>query len=339
MPLEIFWFILIGILMTMYAILDGFDLGVGVLHLFARNDRERRIFMNAIGPVWDGNEVWLVTFGGALLGAFPEVFATAFSAFYTPFMVLLCSLIFRAVSLEFRGTSEAPRWRSFWDGAFSLASTAMAFLFGVAVANTIVGLPINEKGHYVGTMAHTLSPFALLVGLLTVGLFALHGAIFLSLKTEGELQEWVGTVGKRVYLVYVALYAGTTAYTLMKVPRAVASFHDDFHLDWLALALNLTLILGVAVAMRKSSPFVAFLFSSAHIATLTFLFGAALFPNLLLSSLDPTWHLTIYNASSSQATLANMQRIALLGAPLAILYTSVVYWLFRGKVKLDEHSY
>lgn len=339
MSLEVFWFLVVGFLLTMYAVLDGFDLGVGVIHLWAKGDRERRLFLNAIGPVWDGNEVWLVTFGGALFGAFPRAFATAFSAFYTPFMLLLMALIFRGVALEFRSKSESKKWRAYWDAAFSAGSTSMAFLFGVTVGNTMVGLPIDANGYYRGDLANTLSIFPLLVGVLSVSLFALHGCLYLYLKTEGDLQERLRRLAYKLFGFYAICFLIVTIYAFQNVPFAVDNFYDDHHLDWVALGANALLLASIPIVLKGKSAYRAFLASSLHIASLTLLFASSLYPHLLHSSFDPTWHLSIYNAASSEATLVNMRRIAVLGAPLALFYTFIVYWIFRGKVQLDEHSY
>ncbi len=203
------WFVLLAVLLTGYAILDGFDLGVGILHPFvAKTDHERRLVMNSIGPLWDGNEVWLVTFGGALFAAFPEAYATVFSGFYLPFMLLLCALILRAVSLEFRSKVQSMRWRKVWDLLFFVGSTLATFLFGVAVGNMMLGVPLDEDHEYVGSMQHLLNPYALAVGLMAIFAFAMHGAIYLFLKTEGELQSRMKPVMWRMYFVFVVFYFG-----------------------------------------------------------------------------------------------------------------------------------
>src|SRR4051812_48248702 len=187
MDLNLFWFFVMGVLLAGYAVLDGFDLGVGTLHLLARGDHERRLSMNAIGPLWDGNAVWLVTFGGALFAAFPEAYATAFSGFYLPFMVLLFALIFRAVSMEFRSKQESRTWRQSWDVAFFLASTTATFLFGVAVGNAMMGMPVGADREFKGSVLDLVHWYPLLTGVFAVSLFAMHGAIYLYLKTDGEL--------------------------------------------------------------------------------------------------------------------------------------------------------
>jgi len=338
MDLRVVWFILLGILLAGYAILDGFDLGVGILHLGARDDRERRIFMNSIGPLWDGNEVWLVTFGGALFAAFPEAYATAFSAFYLPFMLLLFALIFRAVSLELRGKRPSRVWRGFWDWAFCLASLAAALLFGVAVGDSMLGIPIGPDHEFAGTLPGLLRPYALLVGALNASLLALHGAIYLHLKTTGALQRRVRGWMWRAFGIFLALYLATTVMTLARVPRALANFE---RMPWLWAVVGVS-ILSLAnvprcLYLRRSGW--AFLSSAAAIASLVALFGAALYPNLIVSSLDPAWSLTVLSAASSERTLRIMALIAALGLPFVLGYTAVVYWVFRGKVEIGRLSY
>ena len=214
------WFILLGVLITGYAILDGFDLGVGILHYVAGNDRERRIMMNSIGPLWDGNEVWLVTFGGALFAAFPVAYATVFSAFYIAFMLLLFALIFRAVSLEFRSKVHSAGWRRVWDFGFFASSLVAALLFGVAAGNLIAGMPVDADRVFTGTLWDQLQPYPLVVGLLTVFLFAMHGAIYLYLKTEGELQKKMHRWMWRTFGLFLVFYilATPVSYTHLTLP-------------------------------------------------------------------------------------------------------------------------
>lgn len=338
MNLNEFWFLILGILLTGYAVLDGFDLGVGTLHLAARGDGERRILMNSIGPLWDGNEVWLVTFGGALFAAFPDVYATAFSGFYVAFMLVLFCLIFRAVSMEFRSKEEWGWWRQFWDVSFSLASVVVTLLFGVAIGNLILGVPIGPDKEYAGGFFTLLRPYPILVGLLTVSLFAMHGAIYLYLKTEGDLQKRVYGWMWRAFGLFLVMYLLTTIYTLAMVPQATANF-QRLPWGWAVVVLNVLAVANVPRAIFTGKPFQAFLSSCALIVALNFLLGVALFPNLLISSLDPAWSLTIYNAASSPKTLGIMRTIAFLGMPFVLAYTAVIYWVFRGKVQLNKLSY
>jgi cytochrome d ubiquinol oxidase subunit II len=338
MDLELLWFGLLGVLLIGYAILDGFDLGVGMLHLGARTDTERRIFMNSIGPLWDGNEVWLVTFGGALFAAFPHAYATAFSGFYLPFMVLLFALIFRAVSMEFRSKRPSPGWRRAWDTAFFASSGLATLLMGVAVGDSMVGLPIGADMEFEGTLLSLLNPYGLLVGVLAVSTFVMHGSIYLYLKTEGALQQRVRRWMSRGFFVFLVLYVVTTVTTFFTIPHAARNF-AQYPWAWGIVVLSVLAIANIPRAIHKRRPMYAFVSSCATIASLLFLFGMALYPNLIYSSLDQQWSLTIYNAASSQKTLAIMRNIAFAGMPFVLAYTIVVYWTFRGKVDLGKFSY
>src|SRR6266699_6702183 len=224
--LQLTWFVLLGVLMAGYAILDGFDLGVGILHLFARGDTERRVFMNTIGPLWDGNEVWLVVLGGATFAAFPNAYAAAFSGFYLGFMLLLCCLIFRGVSMEFRSKRPSRLWRGSWDVAFSAASTLATFLFGVVVGDCMQGLPLGADGDFTRPLGlgDLLNPYSILTGLFAVSAFAMHGSIYLYLKTEGELQERIKDWMWRTFLVFLGMYALTSAATIFRHRHALDNF-------------------------------------------------------------------------------------------------------------------
>lgn len=338
MDLNLLWFGLLGVLLTGYAILDGFDLGVGMVHLGARSDLDRRIFMNSIGPLWDGNEVWLVTFGGALFAAFPHAYATAFSAFYLPFMLLLFALIFRAVSMEFRSKRSSSTWRRTWDAAFFASSGLATLLFGVAVGDSMIGLPIGADMEFQGSFWDLLAPYSILVGVLTVSIFTMHGAIYLYLKTDGELQARIRRWMWRAFFAFLILYILTTGITLIAVPDATKNL-KDYPWAWSAVVLNILAVLNIARAIRCRRPMTAFLSSCAAIAALVFLFGMAMYPNLIHSSINPQWSLTIYNAASSQKTLSIMRTIAFAGMPFVLAYTIAIYWTFRGKVEMGKFSY
>lgn len=332
LDLNVVWFGLVGVLLIGYAILDGFDLGVGCLHLFSSSDEHRRIQLNAIGPVWDGNEVWLVTAGGALFAAFPEVYATVFSGFYLAFMLLLAALIFRAVSIEFRSKQPMLWWRRLWDICFSGASILASLLVGVALGNIAQGIPLDQQHEFVGSFLGLLNPYALLVGLLTVSLFMMHGAIYLSLKTEGDLHDKVRWWVNRTIIGFVVMYGIVTLVTLLFVPQMADPIQSR---PWLFL-LPLSAMLAIANVPREifhGRDFLAFLSSSFAIAALLGLFGMGIFPNLVISNPQPEFSLTIYNAASSQKTLQIMFIIALIGMPIVIAYTASIYWIFRGKVK------
>jgi cytochrome d ubiquinol oxidase subunit II len=338
MDLQVTWFALLGVLLTGYAILDGFDLGVGILYLCVKEDAERRVLMNSIGPLWDGNEVWLVTFGGALFAAFPEAYATAFSSFYLAFMLLLFALIFRAVSMEFRSKREGPLWRRFWDVAFFLSSALAAFLFGVAVGNTIQGMPIGANREFAGEFFDLLGFYPILVGVMTVALFAMHGSIYLYLKTEGALQQRIHNWMWHTFGFFMVFYILTTIFTLVRIPHATKHFQTS-DLAWIVVVASVLAVGNIPRAIFLGRPGYAFLSSCAVIAGLVGLLGMALFPNLITSSLDPAYSLTIRNSASSEETLRIMRLFAVLGMPFVLAYTAVVYWVFRGKVKMGEFSY
>ncbi|GJQ32017.1 MAG: cytochrome D oxidase subunit I [Ignavibacteriaceae bacterium] len=336
--LNTIWFILIGVLLAGYGILDGFDLGVGSLHLLTKSDLDRRLLLNSIGPVWDGNEVWLVTGGGALFAAFPDVYATAFSGFYIPFMLLLFMLIFRAVSIEVRSKSEGKRWRANWDRAFSVSSIVISFLIGVAIGNVIIGVPVDRNKEFYGNFIDMLNPYALLVGLTTVAAFMMHGSIYLVMKTEGALQQQVKGWVNNTIIFFVITYVTATMATLIYIPHMVQPFRD--HPEFFALAiLNMLAIANIPREVNRGKEFLAFLSSSAAILSLMALFAVGLFPNFLISSINPEYSLTIYNAASSQKTLGIMLTMAMIGIPFVLAYTISIYWVFRGKVKLDKMSY
>lgn len=332
------WFILVGVLFTGYAVLDGFDLGVGALHLFVKKDEHRRLFLNSIGPVWDGNEVWLVTGGGALFAAFPEAYATVFSGFYLAFMLLLCSLIFRAVAIEFRSKESWGWWRHFWDVAFSCGSFLSALLIGVAMGNIVRGIPLDGDHEFAGTFLGLLNPYALLMGVTTVLLFAMHGSIYLAMKTDGELQDIVRGWIPRLIGLFLAAYFLFNLYTLIEVPWVLDTVRER---PWVfgVVAANVLIVLNIPREIHKRREFNAFLSSCAAMALMMATFGLTYFPHLVLSSPEAGNSLTIYNAASSQKTLGIMLIIAALGVPLVLAYTASIYWIFRGKTSLTKHSY
>ncbi|MGE0711469.1 MAG: cytochrome d ubiquinol oxidase subunit II [Planctomycetota bacterium] len=336
--LPLVWFFLLGVLLIGYAILDGFDLGVGVLHLFvARDDAERRVVLNSIGPLWDGNEVWLVTFGGALFAAFPTAYAATLSGFYTAFFLVMFALILRAVSIEFRSKREHPRWRAGWDLAFALGSGGAAFLFGVLVGNAMQGVPLDDAGQVAGRLSEQLGLYPLLVGAMTVALFALHAAAFLLLRTAGALHERVRRLAPWLFGGFLLLFLVVTALTLARTPQATANL-SRWPVLWGVPALMLLAVLNVPRALHHGRHGYAFFTTSCLIAALVVLFGVAHYPRLLTAR-DPRYDLTVWNSASSAGTLRLMLWIAAIGMPLVLSYTALVYWTFRGRVELDEHSY
>lgn len=336
--LNTIWFILIGILLAGYAILDGFDLGVGALHLLVKDDNDRRIMINSIGPVWDGNEVWLVTGGGALFAAFPHVYATVFSGFYTAFILLLFSLIFRAIAIEFRSKQPMKWWRQTWDVSFSVSSILIAFLMGVALGNIITGIPLDAKKEFTGSFLSLINPYTVLVGITTVALFMMHGSIYVVMKTDGELQKIIRSWVNNTIIFFVISFVTTTMYTLIYYPHMVDHFKNE-PLLFLVAVLNMLTIANIPRQIFHGREFKAFLSSCATIITLLALFAIGLFPNIVLSVPNIANSLTIYNAASSQKTLGIMLTIAILGIPFVLAYTISIYWIFRGKVKIDSMSY
>jgi len=338
MDLNTVWFILVGILLTGYAILDGFDLGVGSLHLLVKKDKDRRTLINSIGPVWDGNEVWLVTGGGALFAAFPEVYATVFSGFYTAFILLIFVLIFRAVAIEFRSKQEAKWWRQMWDILFSISSIFIAFLAGVALGNIVTGVPIGSDKEFAGDFFGLIKPYTILVGITTVALFMMHGSIYLVMKTEGEIHAEVKKWVNNTIIFFVICYVSTTMATLIYYPHMIQHFKSEPWLFILAL-LNMLAIANIPREIYHGRELRAFLSSCASIAALMALFASGIFPSVVISTINPDYSLTIYNAASSQKTLYTMLIIAAIGMPFVIGYTVTIYWIFRGKVKIDQMSY
>ncbi len=336
--LNTIWFLLIGILIIGYAILDGFDLGVGVLHLFARNNTERRIHINAIGPVWDGNEVWLLTAGGALFAAFPVVYATTFSAFYLALMLLLAALIFRAVSMEFRGKVDSDGWRRFWDWSFGLGSLLPSVLFGVAVGNVLRGLPIESGAVFRGNFLDLLNPYSIVIGLLSLTMFVMHGALYMTLKSDGELQERMGKIGSGMWIIFVILYVIATVYSVFEARYLFEGLLSS-PLFWILFIILLASIVYMPVGVKSRSYFRAFLASSATIACIIGLSAVSMYPRFVPSSIDAANSLTIYNASSTDKTLTVMLIIALIGMPLVIAYSAYIYNVFKGKTVLAEESY
>lgn len=332
MDLRVVWYVLIGVLLTGYAILDGFDLGIGVLYPFlARDERERRTLLAAIGPVWDGNEVWLLTAGGALFAAFPHAYATVFSGFYLAMMLVVFGLIFRATSMEFR---REPRWRRFWDGAFAVGSFIPALLFGVSVGNVARGVPLNAQMHYTGTFFTLLNPYALLIGLLGLAMFLVQGAAYAACKTNGDLQARARRWLRRSQVAFAVLFVASAVASAFVRPAAFSRPPA-----WAAGAVVAAGVVWGRFAAARHRDLQAFLGSSLAIAGLMGVLGAGNFPNLVPALNDPALSLTLYNASSSEKTLTVMLVLALVGMPIVIAYTAYIYWVFKGKAQVTEEGY
>lgn len=336
--LNAIWFVLVAVLIVGYAVLDGFDLGVGMLHLFAKDETERRKNFNAIGPVWDGNEVWLLTGGGALFAAFPVVYATVFSGFYMALMLLLAALIFRAVSFEFRSKSETPGAKRAWDAAFGVSSFLIALLLSVAFGNILSGVPLTADGTYTGTFFGLLDPYSVLVGLLGVSLFVMHGAVYMMMKCDGAQHERMTRTATGAWVAVIVLFLAATMATYFAAPYLLEDSLGN-PLIWLFLVLLLGSLAYLPVGIKAGRGGWSFTASSAVIASLLGLSAVSLFPRLVPSSLDLAYSLTVYNASSSPYTLNAMLIIALIGVPIVLAYTIFIYRVFKGKVVFDEESY
>lgn len=335
MNLNIVWFILIAVLYVGFFFLEGFDFGVGMLVPFlGRTDTERRTIINTIGPHWDGNEVWLVTAGGATFAAFPHWYASMFSGFYPAMFLLLVALIVRGVSFEFRSKITAPTWRSFWDWAVAAASFLAAFLLGATFANLAKGVPIDAGMHYTGTFWTLLNPYGLIGGFSNTAGFLLIGAIFLSLKTSGELGERALKAARRLWVPAVILIFALLVTTY---------FYTDI-LDHLGVDPGVIPISGFAALLltgyfisRKMNGW-AFGMMGTHLALTLVSCFQIMFPRVMISSTNPAYSLTIYNASSSQYTLTVMSIVALIFVPVVLAYQAWTYWVFRKRVTSEPEK-
>jgi cytochrome bd ubiquinol oxidase subunit II len=330
MTLADFWFILIAILWTGYFVLEGFDFGVGMLvPVLGRDDAERRTMINTIGPVWDGNEVWLLTAGGATFAAFPLWYASLFSGFYLALLLILLALIVRGVSFEFRGKVDTPRWRANWDRAICVCSGIAALLWGVAFANIVRGVPMNAAHIYTGNLLTLLNWYGLLGGLVTLGLFILHGSIFLALKTTGDLRQRARTAALRVAGVAVALAA------LFLI--ATQYSHGRPATDITAAAAAVTLIGAVGAIYRKREGW-AFAGTAVTLALAVATLFGDLFPDVLPSNTSRTFSLTVTNAASGHYTLTVMTWVALIFTPIVLAYQGWTYWVFRKRLTSNDFA-
>jgi cytochrome d ubiquinol oxidase subunit II len=333
MDLNTVWFILIAVLYTGYFVLEGFDMGVGILLPFlGTNDNERRAIINTIGPHWDGNEVWLLTAGGATFAAFPHWYATLFSGFYLPLFLILVALIVRGVAFEFRSKEENPTWRKLWDWAIFAGSIVPAFLWGVAFSNLVRGVPIDATMTYTGGFFNLLNPFALVGGLTTLSIFSVLGAIFLSLKTTGGLELVAHRIALGVWPV--ALVVTLVYYAVMYYQTALAD--KPGILSVLVIAEVALIATGALLRVKRNGW--AFITNSATILLMVAALFLTLFPDVMVSSTNPAWNLTVYNASSSPYTLRTMTVVAAIFVPIVLVYQGWTYWVFRKRVTADPET-
>jgi len=332
--LQITWFALWGLLWAVYFMMDGFVLGTGILHNFiGKTDNEKKVILNTVGPVWNGNEVWLITAGGATFAAFPTTYALMFSYLYTALLLLLFALIIRGVSIEFRGKSDSLRWKSLWDKGILVGSFLPALLLGVAFGNIFKGLPMDSAGYH-GNLFSLLNPYGLVTGVLFVCLFLMHGSLYLSLKTTDEIRERAKKTAPRIWAGLLIVAVSFLIYTYF-----ATRLFDNYLAHPVLFALPLIAVaglLGIIVFYATGHLFASFISSCVTIVFVCFTGVAGLFPNLIPSSLDVKYSMTIYNSSSSFLTLAIMTVVALIFVPIVIAYKIWVYRIFSKPVTLHE---
>jgi cytochrome d ubiquinol oxidase subunit II len=330
MTLADFWFVLIAVLWCGYFLLEGFDFGVGMLlPVLGRDNLDRRLLLNSIGPLWDGNEVWLLVAGGATFAAFPEWYAALFSGFYLPLFLVLAALIFRNVAFEYRAKGDSDRWRAWWDRAIVWGSLLPALLWGVAWANIVRGVPLDAAHRYTGSLFTLLNPYALLGGLTTLALFAVHGAVFLTLKTSGDLAERARTLARRLALPTAAAVIGFLVWTYF---NAVNADHKGLVPGFIPIAA-MAAIVAVEWLLREKLDGWAFAATGAAIVLLTATLFLNLYPRVLPSTTDPAFSLTVTNAASTDYTLRVMTVVAVVFTPVVLAYQAWTYWVFRRRLR------
>ncbi|KAB8154855.1 cytochrome d ubiquinol oxidase subunit II [Kordia sp. TARA_039_SRF] len=333
------WYLVVGLLFSGYAILEGFDYGAGSWHLFFKKDLSRRIAINAIGPLWDANQVWLIIGGGALFAGFPVMYATMLSAMYVPFMIFLMLLVLRSAAIKFRSAEEMTWWRKTWDIIYFTSNTLISFLLGVVLANILQGFEIGENFSYQGGVFFSfLSPYAIMVGFTTLSIFMTQGAIFLLLKTEGRLHARLTFLLKKAMIFFILSFVITSFYTLIYLSGVTDKFKEN-PVFFILPVLAFLAVANVPRLVSKKKYAHALVFSSLTMAFLLMLVAFQLYPVLLPSTINPEYSVTIYNAASSQKSLGIMLTIVVIGAPLLAGYFLFLYKTFHGKVKLDDTSY
>ncbi|MBN7533773.1 cytochrome d ubiquinol oxidase subunit II [Mycobacteroides abscessus] len=327
--LQQFWFVVVAVLFLGFLVLEGFDFGVGMLmHPLGRgDDRRRRAVLNTIGPVWDGNEVWLITAGGAMFAAFPHWYATVFSGLYLPLLLILVSMIVRIVAIEWRGKIDDPRWRARCDLGIAIGSWIPALLWGVAFSSLLAGLPVDGAKQLTLTVGDVLRPYVLLGGVVFVGLFALHGALFICLKTSGVVRDDAVAWARKLAAPVIV---GAGGYGLWTQLAYGASW------TWIALGTAALSLVAAALASRISRDGWAFTCTCLTVVAVVALLFGSLYPNLIVSSLDPAYNLTIVNASSSPYTLKVMSWAAAITAPVVLVYQGWTYWVFRQRISAEQ---
>ncbi len=338
MILEATWFFLWGLLWALYFMTDGFDLGIGALLPFlGKTETEKRVMVNSIGPLWDGNEVWLLTAGGVTFAAFPQVYAVMFSSLYSALMLILFALILRGVSFEFRNKVDSDRWRKIWDICIFIGSAAPALLFGVAFANIFRGIPIDQNGVYQGSLFTLLNPYGLLGGLLFLVVFLLHGSLWLSTKTQGDLQQRAVATANRLWPVLLVV-----AVIFLAASIFATSLYSNYLNNPILFAVILVTVcalLGIKFFLAKQAYFKAWCSSALTIVGTTFYGIIGLYPKMLPSNIDAAYSLTAHSSASSPQTLKIMLAVVILFVPIVLAYQIWAYFLFRGNVTEENIIY
>ena len=336
--LQIIWFLLVTVLLGVYFVLDGFDLGVGVLSLFVKDRNSKRLLMNSVGPFWDGNEVWLIAGGGAIFAAFPMVYATAFSAFYLAVYLLLFALFFRAISLELRNKINSPNWEKFWEVSFGIGSLLAVVLLGVAFGNILRGLPLNNSKTFTGNFFELLNPYSILVGVFALIMSLMHSSIYLATRTTGELEEKYQKLSNIFYMVFIVSFL---IITMMSIFISKFLFNGVTHSPffWILMILLLVSLVVIPLSLNSKNMKRAFTFSSFALFSIIGLAAVGLFPRLIPSVTNIDNSLTIMNSSSTEKTLLTMLIIAIIGMPFVVVYTIYIYKVFKGKTELNKDSY
>jgi cytochrome d ubiquinol oxidase subunit II len=333
MDLNTLWFILLTVLFCGFFFLEGFDYGVGILLPFiAKSDNERRAVINTIGPVWDGNEVWMITAGGAMFAAFPHMYATLFSGFYVALIFMLFGLIIRGVAFEFRSKRENPRWRKTWDSAVFLGSLLPALLWGITIANLMRGVAIEADFNYYGGLLPLLNPYAIFGGLTFVSLFIIHGASFLSLKLEGDIQLKIKELSKQLWLAALIMGVVFLVWTYLGTDILNNPGWDGL----LPAILTAVALVGYGIFLRMGKEGLTFISGGLMIILATVMVFSGLFPRLMISTLDPANSLTIYNAASSPYTLRVITIVAAIFVPVVLAYQGWTYWIFRKRLSPES---
>jgi cytochrome d ubiquinol oxidase subunit II len=338
MLLESVWCFIWALLWAIFFMTDGFDFGVGTLYPFlGKTDEEKRIMINSLGPLWDGNEVWLITAGGVTFAAFPLVYSVMFSSLYSALMLILFSLILRGVSFEFRGKVDHPLWKKIWDVCIFIGSFAPALLFGVAFANIFRGIPIDQNGIYQGNLLTLLNPYGLLGGLLFLSLFLVHGSLWLTMKTGGVLKERAVAAANRIWMALLIIAVIFLIATAVSTP--LYANYMAYPVLFLVLVIDVLALVGIKFFLAKHDYVKAWISSAVTIVFCIFFGVIGLFPNLFPSSINPEYNLTAFNASSSQLTLKIMLVVVILFIPIVIVYQTWTYLLFKDRVTKDDLLY